>query len=46
VVKTLRQSVTNEARSREGRWTVIPGAYVSRWAPCAKAHGQGQGQLP
>ena len=35
-----------EARSREGRWTVIPGAYVSRWAPCAQAHGRGQGQLP
>ena len=35
-----------EARSRESRWTVIPGAYVSRWAPCARAHGQGQGQLP
>ena len=35
-----------KARSRESRWTVIPGAYVSRWAPCTQAHGQGQGQLP
>ena len=35
-----------KARSRESRWTVIPGAYVSRWEPCAQAHGRGQGQPP
>src|SRR5271166_6591061 len=42
-VTPIRQQI---ARSREGRWTVIPGAYVSRWAPYAKAHGLRQGQLP
>ena len=42
----IADSRSRRARSREGRWTVIPGAYVSRWAPCAKAHGLGQGQLP
>ena len=35
-----------KARGRDGRWTVIPGAYVSRWAPCTQAQGRGQGQLP
>ena len=44
-LKSFRQHDL-KARSRDGRWTVIPGAYVSRWAPCAKAHGRGQGQLP
>ncbi len=35
-----------EARSRDGRWTVIPGAYASRWEPYAKAHEPRQGQPP
>src|ERR1700678_1654365 len=34
------------ARSRDGRWTVIPGAYVSRWEPYAEAHEPRQGQPP
>src|SRR6185437_14855106 len=40
------RGVKDKARSRDGRWTVIPGAYVSRWAPCAEAHEPRQGQLP
>ena len=36
----------HRARSRDGRWTVIPGAYVSRWEPYAKAHEPRQGQPP
>ncbi len=28
-------------------WDVsIPGTYSRRWAPCVRAHGPGQGQLP
>jgi hypothetical protein len=42
----LKRSIRNKARGREGRWTVIPGTYVSRWAPYDQVHGQGQGQLP
>ena len=37
----IADPLKREARSREGRWTEIPGAYVSRWAPCAQAHGRG-----
>ena len=46
--KAIRRSETlkNRARSRDGRWTVIPGAYVSRWEPCAEAHEPRQGQPP
>ena len=36
----------HKARSRDGRWTVIPGAYVSRWEPYAEAHEPRQGQPP
>jgi hypothetical protein len=36
-----------EWRSRRGRWKVsIPGTYTCRWAPCERAHGLSQGQLP
>ena len=45
-VRRFADPVRHKARSREGRWTVIPGAYVSRWEPCAEAHGRGQGQPP
>ena len=40
------KGVKNKARSRDGRWTVIPGAYVSRWEPYAEAHEPRQGQPP
>src|ERR1700722_5515048 len=35
-----------KARNRDGRWTVIPGAYVCRWEPYAEAHEPRQGQPP
>jgi len=25
---------------------LIPGTYISRWAPCVRTHELGQGQLP
>jgi hypothetical protein len=25
---------------------LIPGTYISRWAPCDRTQGLGQGQLP
>src|SRR5271155_786510 len=42
----VQNSSKNKARSRDGRWTVIPGAYVSRWEPYAEAHEPRQGQPP
>ena len=41
-----KKAVRHKARSRDGRWTVIPGAYVSRWEPYAEAHEPRQGQPP
>ena len=41
-----RKASKHKARSRDGRWTVIPGAYVSRWEPYAEAHELRQGQPP
>ena len=42
----IRKPIKHKARSRDGRWTVIPGAYVSRWEPYAEAHEPRQGQPP
>src|ERR1700722_837076 len=44
--RSEKRHQTHKARSRDGRWTVIPGAYVSRWEPYAEAHEPRQGQPP
>ena len=47
--RLIAVSVTSDigkVRSREGRRSVIPGTYISRWAPYDRAHEPGQGQLP
>jgi hypothetical protein len=33
-------------RSRAGRKRLIPGTYISRWAPYDRTQELGQGQLP
>ena len=38
--------ISNKVRSRDGRQSVIPGTYISRWAPYDRTHELGQGQLP
>src|SRR5271168_387169 len=45
-VANPKKCIKHKARSRDGRWTVIPGAYVSRWEPYAEAHEPRQGQPP
>jgi len=35
-----------KGRSRGSRWRVDPGDLQRRWAPCERAHGLAQGQLP
>ena len=37
---------SKKVRSRKGRRSVIPGTYISRWAPYDRNQGPGQGQLP
>ena len=36
----------SKVRSRAGRKRLIPGTYISRWAPYDRTQELGQGQLP